>query len=326
MPRIVGQKPPPTACHFDAKSLIAEIVNYSIVDCSLDVNNVSNHPFVAAIQTYRINPVATLSTHSAGGIIESATAFFGSSPPRPSRTTNSPRRQENPADEKQKDAMARRLEQLHTALGESAVAPAKAVTAHTLPPALESVKSFGVGSIIATAMISALFGAGLMWLGTPQAETRTTPAPLPLIAAPPQTATAARSEPVLAAPATTEISEKTKIGELLNTWRNAWAQRDIASYLNAYSQQFTPADGNTRNTWVAARTKKLSAGAPIDIQIRELGIERLNADQFKATFLQDYASGSYRETAQTKVLLIARENGEWKITKEWLAENKLAMK
>jgi hypothetical protein len=308
-------------CHVDANIVIAEIVNYSILDNSLGVNNVStSNAFVAAIQTYRISPVATLSTLPAGSIIESANAFFGSSTP------NTARRPESTESNKQQRAMARRLEQLHNALGESEVAPAKTASVKNSPVAVESVKSFGTGSLIITAMISALFGATMMWLGAPQGESRAIPAPLPLVVAAPQAATATPSEPVLAAPATTEISDKTRVGELLDTWRNAWAQRDIARYLSAYGQDFAPNDGSSRDTWVAARTKKLSAGAPIDIQIRELGIERLNADQFKATFLQDYASGSYREMARTKVLLINRENGEWKITKEWLAENLPTMK
>lgn len=324
MARIVGQKPPPTAGHFDAKSQIAEIVNYSIVGCSLDVNNVSNHPFVAVIQTYRINPVATLSTHSAGGIIESAASFFGSSAPKPSRATSPSGYSATPESNKQERAMARRLEQLHTALGDSAAAPTTAATAQNVSPSPESAKSVGTVALIITAIVSALSGAGTMWLCAPQAPTHLPPVLQTMAGAPVVVPTL--REPAFVAPSTSEPSDKTKISQLLDAWRNAWAQRDIASYLNAYSQQFTPADGNTRNTWVATRTKKLSAGAPIDIQIRELGIERINGDQFKATFLQDYASGSYREMARTKVLLIARENGEWKITKEWLEENKLAMK
>lgn len=222
--------------------------------------------------------------------------------------------------------MARRLEQLQTALGESDAAPAKATTSQALPPELKSEKTFGAGSLIITAMISALSGAGMMSLFVPHAEVPARPVPAPQVLAVAPATAPARRETALVAPSNTEINDKTRIGEVLDAWRNAWIKRDIASYLNAYSQQFTPADGNTRNTWVAARAKKLSAGAPIDIQIRELGIERLNGDQFKATFLQDYASGSYREMARTKVLLIARENGEWKITKEWLEENKLATK
>jgi ketosteroid isomerase-like protein len=218
--------------------------------------------------------------------------------------------------------MARRLEQLHSALGESEVATAKAIV-KDLPSTVDSVKTFPAGRLIMTAILSALFGAGIMWLGAPHPQPTAAPAPLTLAA--PPTVAPTTSNPVLTAPATAEVSDKTQVGELLDTWRNAWAQRDIASYLDTYSQQFTPIDGSTRDAWVAARTKKLSAGAPIDIQIRELGIERLNADQFKVTFLQDYASGNYREMARTKVLLIIRENGEWKIAKEWMTENKLAM-
>ena len=218
--------------------------------------------------------------------------------------------------------MARRLEQLHTALGEPEASPAIAADIKKRPAAIASEKPFGTGSLITTAMISALFGAGLMWLSLPHGPTPGTRAPAVLSLPAPPVAAPAIPEAALPASATTVISDKARVGELLEAWRNAWAQRDIAAYLNAYSQQFTAVDGSPRDTWVAARTKKLSAGAPIDIQVRELGIERLNADQFKATFLQDYASGSYREMARTKVLLISRENGEWKITKEWMAENK----
>lgn len=272
----------------------------------------------------RISPVAISPSLPASGIIESATAFFGNSDSKSIRSTNSPRRPTNPDNNRQERAMARRLEQLQAALGE----PDAPGTAADIPNTLETSdtgKSFGTGSLILTALISALLGAGMMWLGAPHQQVPATP-PVPLLTltAPP-TVAPAPPESALIAPATTEISDKAQVGELLAGWRNAWAQRDIANYLSVYSQKFTPADGSSREAWAAARTKKLSAGAPIDIQIRELGIERLNADQFKATFLQDYAAGSYREMARTKVLLVIRENGEWKIAKEWMTENKIAM-
>ena len=222
--------------------------------------------------------------------------------------------------------MARRLEQLHTALGEPEASPAIAADIKKHPATIDSEKSFGTASLITTAVISALFGAGLMWLSQPDGAAHGTAVPSVLSLPARTVAAPAIPEVALPAPATTVIDDKTRVGELLEAWRNAWAQRDIAGYLNAYSPQFTADDGSSRDTWVAARTKKLSTSAPIDIQVRELGIERLNADQFKATFLQDYASGSYREMARTKVLLITRENGEWKITKEWMAENKPATK
>ncbi|NTV69926.1 MAG: nuclear transport factor 2 family protein [Azonexaceae bacterium] len=323
MARIVGQKHHPyrPPFLFDSNIAITEIVNYSIVDNSHGDNNINtSNPFLAATQTYRISLVATLSTFPAGGIVESASAFFGTG------AQHTASRHGRPENNKHERAMARRLEQLHAALGESDAPSAKAANIEQRPVAIASAHAFGTGSLIITALISALLGASMMRLGETQAQTPAHRAPAPQATAAAPTTSPVLLEAALNAPGSAESSDKTNISALLDTWRSAWAQRDIASYLNAYSQQFTPTDGNTREAWVAARTKKLSVGAPIDIQVRELGIERLNADQFKVTFLQDYASGSYREMARTKVLLIVRENDEWKIAKEWLAENKLAAK
>lgn len=51
--------------------------------------------------------------------------------------------------------------------------------------------------------------------------------------------------------------------------------------------------------------------------VNDLRIERLSDDRIKALFLQDYTSGSYRETAQPKTLLLERTGQEWKIAGEW---------
>ncbi len=263
--------------------------------------------------------MTTLSSFPAGGIIESAITLFGSN------ATNTERHPGSPEGNKQERAMARRLEQLHTALGAAEVVSAKAANIKNIPPVLKSANAFGTGVLIMTAMLSALSGAGAMWLFAPHTAAPTVTVPASLAPAGFPAVAAALREPALVAPATVETNDTKKIGEFLDEWRNAWAQRDIASYLKAYSQQFTPADGNSREVWVTARTKKLSAGAPIDIQIRELGIERVNADLFKATFRQDYSSGRYREMARTKVLLITRDHGEWKIIKEWITDNKLGL-
>ena len=267
--------------------------------------------------------MATSSALSTGGIIESASAFFGSDSSSSARTANEPRQRANLGGARQERAMARRLEQLQAALGESEATTGAVADIKKHPATNNEKKSSGTTSFIVANLVSALLGASVMWLATSQ----THPAPAPALPTPAASiVTTVIPEPALIAPAVPEITDKAKVDTLLEAWRSAWAHRDVDGYLNAYSQQFTPADGMSREAWVAARTKKLSAGAPIDIQIRELGIERLNDDQFKATFLQDYASGSYREMARTKILHIAREGSEWRITKEWLAENKLTTK
>ncbi|MBL8428463.1 MAG: hypothetical protein JNJ95_01040 [Dechloromonas sp.] len=217
--------------------------------------------------------------------------------------------------------MALRLEQLRTAQGHTEAPPIVAREVSHPVATIDSARSFRTGVLFSTAVISALCGAALMWLATPSMPPSHPVAPAALSVQTPAPAQPAANVPALGS---TELNEKTQIGELLEDWRKAWAYRDIPGYLKTYGQQFSPADGKPRDSWVAARTKKLSTGAPIELQIRELGIERVNADQFRATFLQDYASGNYREMARTKTLMIAREHGEWKIIREWVAENKLA--
>ena len=238
-----------------------------------------------------------------GSIIDSASMLFGSKPQAPSRATTA----------SQQLAMARRLEQLNAALGHAETRPEPEPTVAAHPPATASRRGVRASTVIVTAVVLAIAGGALMSLSAPQEPLPDSPVAMLPAAAPAAALLAAK-------PA---ISEQKRVSDLLESWRSAWAQRDVAAYLDFYSPDFAPADGSPRDAWVAARTKKLSAGAPITLQMNQLAIEQVDGDHFKATFLQDYAAGSYRETARPKTLLIARQNGNWRITREWQEETPL---
>jgi uncharacterized protein (TIGR02246 family) len=104
---------------------------------------------------------------------------------------------------------------------------------------------------------------------------------------------------------------------LIDRWRQAWASRDVDAYLGCYSADFQPIDGQSRSGWAAARRKKLSTPADINLQVRDIRFEHVTSDRLRAVFLQDYASGSYRETARPKTLLLSRQDGDWRIAGEW---------
>lgn len=246
--------------------------------------------------------MANSSALPAGNIIESASALFGSGAAKPAG------QQVESAGEKHQLAMTRRLEQLQAALGETTTVSEQAPEHKSPPPVAR--RGFGASALFVTSLLSTLFGASLMWLATQPAPGKPA-AELQSIATQPPAAIPAAVAPKL------EITDEKQLGDLLETWRSAWIQRDTATYLSAYSQDFSPADGNAREAWVEARKKKLSAGAAIDVRIHNLGLERIDEHHFKATFRQDYASGSYREIARPKALLIAREGSDWKITREW---------
>jgi ketosteroid isomerase-like protein len=111
-----------------------------------------------------------------------------------------------------------------------------------------------------------------------------------------------------------------QVRNLIDNWRSAWADRNVDAYLACYSADFSPANGQNHDAWAAARRKNISTRSDIAVNTNELKLERLDAQRMKAQFLQDYASGTYRETAQPKTLLLVRHESGWKIAGEWQGE------
>lgn len=227
-------------------------------------------------------------------------------------------------------AMAKRLAQLQTAMG------ANDADAHATAPAPSSkptaAPGLGLSACLLTSLISALLGASAMWLLTPGHSTSVAPvaaqnnarfsvaAPAaidPQAVTPPAAAiiTAAITPPA-AAPSPSLPKDESLVEQRIEDWRQAWGKHDVAGYLGAYSASFTPADGSSRADWVAARSKKVGSKAAIEVAINDLALERQGPDRFKVSFRQDYASGSYREVGRSKTLLLAREDGGWKIVRE----------
>ena len=212
-------------------------------------------------------------------------------------------------------AMTRRLAQLRAALGEDSPAAA-APAAHAVPPDSRPATShISLFDLLGACLLSAVLGAASMTIVTSRQNAEPTrPAALPVSTAP----VTAPAAPVIAPPAEAQgaASDEAAVGALLSTWRTAWAERDVAAYLAAYGSDFTPADGSPRTAWADGRRKKLSAAPRIDLQIRDLHLERLDAGRFRATFVQDYAAGGYRETGRHKEMLIAQEGNAWRIVGE----------
>jgi len=206
-------------------------------------------------------------------------------------------------------ALARRLEQLKTAMGEDLPAVPAAPGRVPLPR-----RTFGSGTLVATALISALLGSGLTWTMSAGSKP-TAPPPTRTISAAPAPPTPAASAPVV--PPAPARSDEDLARQRLETWRLAWSNRDGDAYLRQYSPDFTPADGQKHADWAAARRKNLASRSDISVQIRDLHIERLADDRLQLVFLQDYVSGSYRETGQRKTLLLVRHDSGWLIAGEW---------
>ena len=212
-------------------------------------------------------------------------------------------------------ALADRLEQARTtAQGAPAMSPAPAPE----PPAQRPCCS-QTGMLFAFMLLAVAAGAGVTWLAVFADQHHVaTPAPIQPIAKPaplPPVVVAAAS--VVAAP---EPSDEARVRELVETWRAAWAWRDVDAYLACYGADFTPANGQARAAWETARRKNIATRSSIAVATNDLTLERIDARRMKARFLQDYSSDKYRETAQPKTLLLVRGDAGWKIAGEWQGE------
>lgn len=220
--------------------------------------------------------------------------------------------------------LAQRLEQLQTAMGESPAAMPPVPQAADISPSA-APRSTPATTLLATALVSALAGAGAMWLaigGQPANEPTPTQivnaAPVPVVPpVAPQAPVAEAAAPAASEPTPMVNRDEDQARELLDGWRQAWSSRDSDAYLSFYSPNFTPADGQKRADWAAARRKNLASRPAIKVEVREINVERIDDRQLRLAFLQDYAAGSYRETAQPKILRLVRQEGKWLIAEEW---------
>jgi ketosteroid isomerase-like protein len=135
----------------------------------------------------------------------------------------------------------------------------------------------------------------------------------------PSVAQAEASAPEPAKASAVPLDEQVK--DTVEAWRQAWASRDMMAYLDFYGEAFAPADGMSRGDWIASRYRNVGGRKAIEVQIKDVQVVPLGDDRARVSFLQDYASGGYRETAQTKTLELQRgPDGRWRILGEWQGE------
>ena len=103
---------------------------------------------------------------------------------------------------------------------------------------------------------------------------------------------------------------------MVEAWRLAWSRSDVNAYLGHYSARFVPANGQPPAQWTASRRKVIGARTDIQVNTHDLRIQRIDDRSMNVSFLQDYAAGNYRETAQPKVLRLSREDTGWRIVSE----------
>ncbi len=111
-------------------------------------------------------------------------------------------------------------------------------------------------------------------------------------------------------------AEKQALIDHVKSWASAWSDRDVDRYLSHYSPGFTPRDNLSLEEWKKQRYGRLRWREFIIVKPSRYRIE-LDDDVATVNFNQYYKSERFEDTIR-KTLKFKKENGQWRITHEFI--------
>lgn len=103
----------------------------------------------------------------------------------------------------------------------------------------------------------------------------------------------------------------------IESWRQAWAVRNVETYLAHYSVRFSPAKEIDRETWAANRRLVIGSRPDIQLTLSHLHLRRMNDQRWRVDFFAGPLTRQLcRKKLRTKSLQWALEGGQWFIVSE----------
>ena len=145
------------------------------------------------------------------------------------------------------------------------------------------------------------------------------------------TITVEEMKPVLAKKEPSPTAEESKPGALkkeplsagddhkalrrvLEAWKKAWEQKDLASYMSFYDAGFQ-SRGMDFKAWKKHREKLNQKYRSITVGITSLKIEQSSAAMASVSFMQKYEADDYEDEG-LKTLVLVKRGKDWKIKEE----------
>ena len=108
---------------------------------------------------------------------------------------------------------------------------------------------------------------------------------------------------------------KDEVEDFLNTWKNAWENKNISGYILCYDKNFK-SRGMDLDAWELHRRRLNDKYSTISVEISNIKIQSLAAgEKARVSFIQKYKADSYRDKGKKQILLI-RKGKDWKIMEE----------
>lgn len=105
-----------------------------------------------------------------------------------------------------------------------------------------------------------------------------------------------------------------EIRDLVSRWQRAWQGKDLETYISCYAPGFN-SRGMDLRAWKSHRRALNRKYRSLEIDIRDLKIEKVSNRAARVTFQQDYRAGTYRDEG-FKELFLVKKGRYWKIKKE----------
>lgn len=102
----------------------------------------------------------------------------------------------------------------------------------------------------------------------------------------------------------------------IDEWARAWRNKDVDAYLAAYGDAFQPANGIGRDEWARQRQQRIAGKRDIQLDLRDIDVQTEAADRVWVNFVQDYRADRFVELGTAKSMLLALEDGRWRILAE----------
>jgi outer membrane protein, protease secretion system len=107
---------------------------------------------------------------------------------------------------------------------------------------------------------------------------------------------------------------RAEVLEVVGAWTQAWSTQDVDTYLRFYASDFQPAKGQSRAAWENERRSRILGKASIAVRAEAPEVI-VDGNTAKISFRQIYKSERVTDGSR-KTLLLAKENGAWKIRRE----------
>ncbi len=105
------------------------------------------------------------------------------------------------------------------------------------------------------------------------------------------------------------------VAAAVTRWADAWSNQNVDGYLDSYSSAFVPPNGASRRAWSNYRRDRISAPSFVEVNIDDMQVDVVDANNARVVFRQAYRSDTYQDVVR-KTLLMTRGGGRWQIASE----------